>query len=224
MEDHPLSLTIAIRLIEELGYKAMVRQKLIEQNKFNEAISIVLLGLDPETSGNDHRLDPILQLYPGIPVIGMTNHDLSSMDNRLDAVIRKPLKRKELSDMLANFLHQEHTFTPFDLSYLQKVSNGDPQRIAELLDIYIQEAPYTFAQMNQYLRQGQWGYLKDLAHKLQSNYRYLGANEMADMARELELVAQAGDQAGSLPELVSNLQNRSTIFSESLKRIKNRLI
>ncbi len=224
LEDNPLSLAIVSRLIEQLGYKPISEEKYRSQKTGNGVVSLVLVGIDPENKENDSYLNQLLLEHPEIPVIGMIHTDISTTNNQLDAVIHTPLKRKELATVLSNYLDKAPHPMSVDLTYLQQVSNGDPRRIAELLEIHIQDVPVTFEKMNQGLSQGQLSYVSDLAHKLQSNYKYLGAEEMAQMAEQVELVARSGEEAASLPSMVKNLQNNSIKFSESLDRIKRRMI
>jgi HPt (histidine-containing phosphotransfer) domain-containing protein len=78
-------------------------------------------------------------------------------------------------------------------------SMADAAFLAELIDVYRSDSPQLIAQMRIGLAAGDIESVRRAAHSLKSNSASFGANQLANAARELEMIAKAGtlDGAGS---------------------------
>ena len=112
---------------------------------------------------------------------------------------------------------------PVDLNYLHGVTGGDQQRMIELLDIFMQEVPAAVAQLKSLVGQGDMQRFQHVAHKLQSNYRYLGIQDLLMLAKQLERLAGNQSKVHLLPHLVQHLEIKSGSLNRSLSELKNNL-
>ena len=80
-------------------------------------------------------------------------------------------------------------------------SMGDPATLVELLNSYLDDAPELIQQMRDGLARGDIEQVRRAAHSLKSNSASFGANRLAGMARELEMIARGGTLEGAAPKL-----------------------
>ncbi|MCS7208180.1 MAG: Hpt domain-containing protein [Fimbriimonadales bacterium] len=86
--------------------------------------------------------------------------------------------------------------------YLNEITGGDVEFIAELLSDFLAQTPELIAQIAAAVAQGDADSLGKAAHALKGSARAIGADEFAQLAFELE---QAGKQ-GNLTDAPNALQ------------------
>ncbi|NJO85022.1 MAG: response regulator [Blastochloris sp.] len=81
---------------------------------------------------------------------------------------------------------------------LQEVLGSDGSaQVAELMGIFLGHTGHFFGQLDEASRQGQLDKLQHIAHTLKSSSANLGAIRLSRLCRELELVCQSNDLAGT---------------------------
>jgi HPt (histidine-containing phosphotransfer) domain-containing protein len=81
-----------------------------------------------------------------------------------------------------------------DRSTVTTLSNSVGEEfVAELIDTFVDEAPGLFHEMRQALSTGDADRFRRAAHSLKSNASTFGAMKLAELAKELELMARAND-------------------------------
>ncbi len=78
-----------------------------------------------------------------------------------------------------------------------------PDFLAELIDVYLRDSPGLIGQMREGLAAGDVDGVRRAAHSLKSNSASLGANRLAGVARELEMIARGGTLAGAEAKLTA---------------------
>lgn len=76
-----------------------------------------------------------------------------------------------------------------DLTYLKKMTDGDPKVIKEMIDLFTGQIKEYIEQMNKYHKAGEWDSLANVAHKAKSSVAIMGMNDLANTLKELELLA-----------------------------------
>jgi len=76
-----------------------------------------------------------------------------------------------------------------DLSYLQKMSEGDKEFIGEMISIFREQVVEYQASMPELLASGDFINLSKLAHKAKSSVAVMGMNETAELLKELQDIA-----------------------------------
>ena len=79
----------------------------------------------------------------------------------------------------------------------------DSATLVELLDAYLQDSPELIEQMRAGLAAGDIALVRRSAHSLKSNSASLGANRLANVTRELEMIAKSGTLDGAAPKLAA---------------------
>ena len=79
----------------------------------------------------------------------------------------------------------------------------DPAALVELLDAYLQDSPQLIEQMHAGVAAGDIESVRRAAHSLKSNSASLGANRLANVTRELEMIAKSGTLDGAAPKLAA---------------------
>jgi len=170
-----------------------------------------------------------------IPVVALTANALmgdaeACLAAGMDAHLAKPYTRKQLAAMLTQWLPAgrieevsvdavAHAFGAIDttgaggqsgmldpaaLANIRAV-DGDGSVLAEVIEIYLTEAPEQLQSLRNALEGGRLGDLGRTAHALKSASLNVGARTLCDLCHRLERQARAGQSAGTA-ELVAGIE------------------
>lgn len=111
------------------------------------------------------------------------------------------------------------------LDYLKELSGGDLSFIAEILEMFIHEAPQAVAQSFGHLEQKNFDLLRITVHKLKSSVQVVGGNHLTALISDIErTAAEKVDKpdlfAQMLATLDSGIKNMVTHLTGELRRIK----
>ncbi|MDJ0796069.1 MAG: response regulator [Calothrix sp. MO_167.B12] len=162
----------------------------------------------------------------------------------MDDYISKPIRVEELKQALSQcqvksevrgkreegfiadetYIQEIDTFTnspAIDISVLQSLSQmaGEqaPTIIAELIDSYLADASLRIAAISTAINQGDAALLYQAAHALKSASANVGANNLADLCKELETIGRGGNITNhGVIELYLHLQQEYERVQESL--------
>ncbi|HEX9018106.1 MAG TPA: Hpt domain-containing protein [Anaerolineaceae bacterium] len=96
----------------------------------------------------------------------------------------------------------------------------DPAFLVELIDVYLTDSPQLIAQMHAGLAQGDIEGVRRAAHSLKSNSLTFGANHLAGLARDLEMLAKGGTLVGA-QEILPALEASYAQVVPALEELKN---
>ena len=88
---------------------------------------------------------------------------------------------------------------PSALDALMETTGGDPDFLAEMIDVFLADAVELLDSMDGTLARGDAAALRRAAHTLKSNSRTFGASVLADLCQEIEGRAAAGELDGLTP-------------------------
>jgi HPt (histidine-containing phosphotransfer) domain-containing protein len=110
------------------------------------------------------------------------------------------------------------------MEYLDSVSGGDAEIIAELTTIFKEQSVEIYNEMRSFLDSQNYKALGLLAHKAKSSVSIMGMNELADMLKTFELQAREGKEPQLYEAYVERFKNET---KEGIKElddiISNRL-
>jgi two-component system sensor histidine kinase/response regulator len=89
--------------------------------------------------------------------------------------------------------------------YLNEITGGDAEFIAELLSDFVSQTPTLMEQIATAVAQGAAATVGAAAHTLKGSARAIGADEFAAIAFELEQAGKQGDLS-SAPDALQRLQ------------------
>jgi HPt (histidine-containing phosphotransfer) domain-containing protein len=113
---------------------------------------------------------------------------------------------------------------PKALNNLLSVLGGEFSYLEELIDSFLEEAPTLLAEMEQYVKSGDTEGTRRLAHSLKSNGMDFGAQEFAQLCKELEMLWKSGalDGAGELAAKIMAEYERTVTALEAV-RVEGRI-
>ncbi|WP_223034251.1 Hpt domain-containing protein [Hanstruepera marina] len=73
-----------------------------------------------------------------------------------------------------------------DLCFLEKFTKGDTKKMQRYINLYLDVAPKTFAQMQQNLKDKDWEQLRIHAHSLKPQAEFMGIQELKNALIAIE--------------------------------------
>ena len=178
-----------------------------------------------------------------MPVVALTADVISGMEEKyisegFDDCLAKPIVEEELYYMLRKFL-KESTTEPTTITTEDLVSNDahnvqllesnrinvaaglellkDMEMYEMTLEEFYNELQNKLSELKSYKEAGNMDDYAILAHALKTEARYVGCNELGDMAYEHELAGKASNQA-LVDEKFEELSNEVNRVYDVLKR------
>jgi len=90
-----------------------------------------------------------------------------------------------------------------DLEYLKTMSGGDAAFIREMIDLFREQVDEYKQQMPELLKKKDYDNLSKMAHKAKSSVAVMGMKNVADQLKDLEILAQKGDEVDRYESLVN---------------------
>jgi len=214
-EDNTVNQKLALRLLQQMGYRADVASNGLEAVEALERqpYDVVLMDVQmPEMDGLEASRQ-INQRWPraGRPrIIAMTANAMQGdrelcLAAGMDDYIAKPIRVPELVSALSKTRpHGERgarselsdpVIDPATLEGLKATT--DAAFVQELIDTFLDDSPNLIAEMRQALPSGNAEAFRRAAHSLKSNSASFGALTLSALAKELEMMGKAGDLEGA---------------------------
>jgi len=97
--------------------------------------------------------------------------------------------------------------TALNLSYLYELSGGDHDFVAEIIEMFLQDAPDLINQSNEHIQKEDYHQLRVTVHKLKSSVKVLGGDRLALLIQEIENNARKCMALETIPTLLQNLED-----------------
>ena len=218
-EDNAVNQKLALRMLERLGYRADVAGNGLEvlQALRRQSYDVVLMDVQmPEMDGMEAtRL--IREERPGDirpRIIAMTANAMREDREECLAIgmndyLAKPIRVAELIRALQDCppfqrpieeeVEASAKLVPAELALekLQELANGDRIFLLEMINTYLEDAPKLLKDARAAIVTGNAPALRMAAHSLKSNSTEFGATQLADLARELEMMGKVGKIEGA---------------------------
>jgi PAS domain S-box-containing protein len=243
-EDNVVNQKVALRLLEQMGYRADVAANGVEAIDAvgRQAYDVVLMDVQmPELDGFEASRE-ISRRWPGARrprLVAMTANAMEGDRERcmaagMDDYVAKPIRPEELVAALQRCSRQARSGvrdTPeaggvadrpaVDREALERLTAtmGDAF-VEELIATFVGDAGQLVATLRRGLADADLDVFRRAAHSLKSNSETLGAPGLAGMARELEAMARTGrvDGAGDRLEQLAGEYERVARSLEELRR------
>jgi CheY-like chemotaxis protein/HPt (histidine-containing phosphotransfer) domain-containing protein len=139
-------------------------------------------------------------------------------------LLQKPVNQAEFSQMLQKIINVSpaHAVSQpqSSLTYLREITSGNTELLIELIDIFMDEVPDAIKKIKMYYQLDDWSSLQTLAHKLRSNYKYVGSQEGDQYLKLLEDKISS-EENQSYDTIIENLQKLTSRIVESLQKEKD---
>jgi PAS domain S-box-containing protein len=245
-EDVVVNQKFALLALERMGYRADVvanGQEAIEAIR-RQPYDVVLMDINMPVMDGYEASRHIHELWKngGRPfdiarpwIIAMTANALQgdrelALEAGADDYISKPVYLNELQMVLARAGHERKDQSggvmpisqPEDAKlnqvYLQGLLNLPDGK--SLIEAYLEESPNMLEQLGQAVQNQNARELKDAAHALKGSSLYVGAEEVAELAKALELAGRSNDLQG-VEQVLSDLEKAYSKVAVVLKGILN---
>jgi HPt (histidine-containing phosphotransfer) domain-containing protein len=105
-----------------------------------------------------------------------------------------------------------------DLNYLKTMSGGDDKFISEMIDLFREQIGEYKELMPQLLRNKKYRDLSKLAHKAKSSVAVMGMNHVADLLKELEILANEEKEVERYEQMVNEFLEQSQLAIAELEQ------
>ncbi len=234
VEDNTLNQRLATRVLENLGFEPDLAEngRIATEKVAQKAYDVILMDLQmPEMDGYQATQFIRNELKSTIPIIAMTAHSLVGERDKcltigMDEYIPKPFSPTDLFNKIIALTTQvedpqSSDEAPgsllFDLSYLQELSDHNKEFEAEMIELFIQQAPSEFEIMAKAIREANHTMISEVAHKLKSSYSMLGIQE----DRLVQRLEYQGAKGMPLAEIKANYDKLTLITEEVIKELRN---
>jgi CheY-like chemotaxis protein/HPt (histidine-containing phosphotransfer) domain-containing protein len=227
-EDNSVNQKLAVRLLEKAGHRVTLantgREGLAAwETAGTPGFDVVLMDIQmPEMDGMEATFEIRKREWNSgkhIPIIAMTAHAMRGDKERylaggMDGYISKPIRRDglfaEIERCLAaterSVTMSENPMGPSEVidraSLLERVE-GDQELLAEMINLFVEDAPNLLASMRDALQKGDLLLLERSAHSLKGAASNLSAQPAAAAAQQLEKDAKQANAESAKASLLA---------------------
>ena len=222
-EDNAVNQKVALRLLDQLGYRADVASNGLEALEALERqpYDVVLMDVQmPELDGLD-ATRRICERWPAEVrprIIAMTANAMpedreACFAAGMDDYVAKPIRPNELAEALRRARPLGDTLTAsaegagasLDAGAIESLRELDGESfLGEVIDTFLGDAPALVATLRTAYEEGDTEALRRTAHTLKSNGQIFGAGRFSELCRELEERARRGELDGAAERPRSN--------------------
>jgi len=110
-----------------------------------------------------------------------------------------------------------------DMSYLNDIAGGSEEFMIEMIDIFIEQTPLYFDQLEEAVNSSDWKSVGDVAHKIKPTLAFMGIEEAKEIMADIERKARTDDNVSEIPGMFANIKSRCEDLYDNLNRIKKEL-
>jgi len=239
-EDNSINCTVAIAMLEKLGYFADTAEtgREVIKKLSRDHYDLVLMDIQmPEMDGLEAARmirDPASSvLNHDILIIAMTAHAGESHKNKcfaagMDSYIAKPIEAEVLEETLDTVFADSHSLrigkktssrpapnTVFDRQALRNRLCNNEKLFDELIAVFLRTLPKKLAKLKNACQSSQPEEIRRIAHSLKGTTATVGAPAMQNIALQIE-ESDMRDGFGTAEKLIQQLENEFEKFKELL--------
>ncbi|MFB3766156.1 MAG: response regulator, partial [Methanotrichaceae archaeon] len=204
-EDNPVNQKVTQRMLERLGYHADVAANGLEvlQLLQRQPYDVILMDIQmPEMDGLEAaRRIRMLPKGDEIYIIAITAHALKGdretcFNAGMNDYISKPVRIEDLQNALEHcktYKEIKPALDPVVVSELRELQmDGESDILEELGGLFVSRAPEKIKAMADAISKGNAEGLRREAHTLKSSSANIGALNLSEICKELELLGRSG--------------------------------
>jgi signal transduction histidine kinase/DNA-binding response OmpR family regulator len=211
-EDNLVNQQLAVRLLERQGDEVVVANNgrkaldLLVAARFRGFDAVLMDVQMPDMDGLEataaiRRLEQ--ETHTHVPIIAMTAHAMKGDRERciasgMDGYVSKPISLAalmvEINRLVNAQVRREHSF---DRANLRERLQGNDDLLGELIHLFLSDAPLQIKEIEAALSTGSALQLENAAHSLKGSAASLGVDNLAAIARKLEIRGRDGELSGA---------------------------
>jgi CheY-like chemotaxis protein len=237
-EDNTVNQKLAVRLLKQMGYRTDVVGNGLEAIDALErqTYDVILMDVQmPEMDGLDasRQINKRWSRTERPWIVAMTANAMQGdremcLAAGMDDYITKPIRVDELAGALQrtqpkrrNGGRGDMSDSVIDKSTIDNLrATTDAEFVAEMIDTFLEDSPQLMAEMRQALKDGNAEAFRRAAHSLKSNASSFGANELAAMAKQLEMMGKSADLNGA-DDLLDKLADQYAQVEKALRALQH---
>jgi HPt (histidine-containing phosphotransfer) domain-containing protein len=106
-----------------------------------------------------------------------------------------------------------------DLSYLEKVCEGDTDFMKEMIEAFIETIPENLKEMQVAHKAGDFPLLARIVHKMKPSITFMGSEELKANVLKLEALAKESKQGPEMNSLVAGVHETTTRAIAELEEV-----
>jgi len=245
-EDVELNQLLVRHIMQSWGFEVTITDngKKAVQALEQEDFDLILMDIQmPEMDGIEatHSIRHMKDARKAaIPIVALTANALKGDSEKylvagMNDYLSKPFTEEQLFTVIQkniqNLVMEDKTepsitHTPaaaegserlYDLTMVRSVSGGDEGFIKKMVQLFIETAPPTVAELQQAQQEQQWERVGKLAHKLKSTIDSMGVSTLKDDIRTIEANGKHQQDTDALPPLVKRVTEVVTACIAQLK-------
>jgi HPt (histidine-containing phosphotransfer) domain-containing protein len=110
-----------------------------------------------------------------------------------------------------------------DLSYLQDVANGSNEFMIEMIQLFLNQTPGYFEQLDQLIKDLNWPLVAEISHKIKPTLTFMGIESARASMAEIEQNARNLKNLETIPPAFKLLKDMSVELFIKLDQIKSDL-
>lgn len=110
-----------------------------------------------------------------------------------------------------------------DLSYLRDVSSGSNEFMVEMIELFLDQTPAYFEQLNQLISEQNWVKVAEIAHKVKPTLAFMGADAARESMAEIETNARNQTNIETISPAFKSLYDFSGDLFIKLTEVKKEL-
>ena len=114
-------------------------------------------------------------------------------------------------------LHAHFVSMITNLKYLQQMTGNDNGMMKEMIELFLNQLVEMRVDIEFLVDNQNWFELSRVAHKIKSSALVMGAQQMSDEMKELELLAKEGNDIEKYPDYITRLNTMIELTEKELR-------
>ncbi len=235
-EDHPVNQTLAVALLEKMGYRVDVAETglAVLDRLSHQTYDLILMDISmPEMDGYETTRQIIDRYGDARPrIVAMTANALKSdkehaLQVGMDDYLTKPIQIPRLVEVLQSTFEAIHApksdataretlLDPNAMQILSELSDQTGRNlVGEVIDLFFEHAPVQLNRLSDAVAEQNFKQIAMTAHRLKGAALNVGAKRVAELCRLLE------DAAQNSVLLLDAWEELQSVFPETLRLLKS---
>jgi len=107
-----------------------------------------------------------------------------------------------------------------DLSYLKDVASGSDEFMIDMIDLFLDQTPAYFDQLEQFISEENWSKVADIAHKIKPTLAFMGVDSARESMAEIEQNARNLINLETISPVFQILKEMSVQLYKQLTEVK----
>jgi len=114
----------------------------------------------------------------------------------------------------------DNTGFKVDLSYLKDVASGSDEFMIDMIDLFLDQTPGYFEQLEQFITEENWSKVADIAHKIKPTLAFMGVDSARESMAEIEQNARSTRNLETISSAFQVLKDMTVQLYKQLAEVK----